>query len=82
LNNHSEFCDPRVDRLARAAAKLEPSNPAAAARLWARADRRVTDAAPWVTLAQVVSTEVVSRRVGNFRFASTSGAMLSQLWVR
>ncbi|MEY2513666.1 MAG: hypothetical protein QOJ89_1024 [bacterium] len=78
----SGACQSETDRLTRTATRLQLTNPAAAARVWARADRRVTDAAPWVPTNELQSTELVSRRVGNYRFASTVGALLSQLWVR
>jgi peptide/nickel transport system substrate-binding protein len=45
-SNSAEFCDPRVDALASQARAAQPSDPAAARRLWAQVDRIVTDQAP------------------------------------
>jgi hypothetical protein len=36
LTNHSQFCDPTVDRLAAQAARLQTTNPATADQLWVR----------------------------------------------
>ena len=46
--NLAEFCDPHADQLIREARAAQQTDPAAARRLWAQADRVVTDQAPWV----------------------------------
>ena len=81
-SNHSRFCDPVVDRLAAAAHRLQTTDPARAARLWHRADVRGTAAAPWVVAVQFNGTELVSRRVRNFRYIPAFGTLIDQLWVR
>ena len=43
---------------------------------------RVTAAAPWVVAVQFNGTELVSRRVRNFRYAPAFGTLIDQLWVR
>ncbi len=82
LSNHAQFCDARVDRWAHEAARLAPRNPAAATRLWARADQRITDLAPWVPTVTESETDLVSHRVANYQYVPTIGALLDQLWVR
>jgi YVTN family beta-propeller protein len=81
-SNHSRFCDPVVDRWAATAHRLQTTDPVRAARLWHRADVRVTAAAPWVVAVQFNGTELVSRRVRNFRYAPAFGTLIDQLWVR
>ena len=81
LTNRSQFCDPRVDRLAARAAELQVDNPSAADRLWAQDDRLITNLAPWVPTVTQTETDLVSRRVGNYQYVPTIGALLDQLWV-
>jgi ABC-type transport system substrate-binding protein/DNA-binding SARP family transcriptional activator len=82
LNNHAQFCDPAVDRLATKAEALAPTDPAAADRLWARADRLVTDRAPWLSTVTETGTDLVSAHVGDYQYVPTFGPLLDQLWVR
>jgi peptide/nickel transport system substrate-binding protein len=51
-------------------------------RRWAQVDRALIDVAPWLPLYNAKSVEVVSRRVGGFRFSPIYGTLLDQLWVR
>jgi peptide/nickel transport system substrate-binding protein len=76
------FCDPFVDRLARRAERRQASDPAAANRLWARADRRLTDEAAWVPVLQPASVGIVSARVGGYHYVPTIGTLAHRLWVR
>jgi ABC-type transport system substrate-binding protein len=80
LRNQARFCDRVVDRWADQATRLAATNPGASNRLWARADRRITDQAPWVSTVSQSSTDLVSRRVGNYQ--QLPGVSLDQLWVR
>ncbi len=82
LSNRSQFCDPRVDRLAARAGALQVNDPSAADPLWARADRLITNLAPWVPTVTETETDLVSRRVGDYQYVPTIGALLDQLWVR
>ena len=50
--------------------------------LWARIDRRLTDAAPWIALASGISADFVSERVRNFQVNWQGIPMYSQIWVR
>jgi peptide/nickel transport system substrate-binding protein len=79
--NYSEFCDPAIDAQMRAAAATQPPNTRLANRRWARVDRAIVEAAPWVPLYNANSVELVSRRVGGFRFNPVYGTLLDQLWV-
>jgi peptide/nickel transport system substrate-binding protein len=86
--NYAEICDRRLEARIAHARALETTNPAAATALWNQADRMLTDEAPWVAMKVVLSTDFVSRRVGNYRYCWLSGntgmtgACLDQLWVR
>jgi ABC-type oligopeptide transport system substrate-binding subunit len=65
--NWAEFCDPHVDALASQARAAQVTDPAAARRLWAHADRIVTDQAPYVPLFNAGFAEFVSSRVGSYQ---------------
>ena len=82
LNNHALFCDPTADHLAVHASELQPTNPLAADRLWARADREITNIAPWITTVTETETDLLAARVGNYQYVPTFGPLLDQLWVR
>jgi YVTN family beta-propeller protein len=81
-NNHAGFCDPHVDKLVSEAQARQPTDPAAARRLWAQVDRIVTNKAPWVPVLNEASTEFVSSRVGNYQESAEYGPLLGQMWVR
>jgi peptide/nickel transport system substrate-binding protein len=81
VTNHALFCDPTADRWAAQASQLQLTNPIAAIQLWARADRRITNLAPWLTTVAQTETDLVSPRVGNYQYVPTIGALLDQLWV-
>ena len=78
----SRFCDPTADRWMRRAQRLLATDPAAASRLWARIDRRITDQAPWIAAIQPGALSVVSARVGGFQFIPSNGPLVDRLWVR
>jgi YVTN family beta-propeller protein len=80
--NTAQFCDPAIDAEMRAAGRIQPTNLQLANRRWAAVDRALVDAAPWLPLYNAKSVEVVSRRVGGFRFNPIHGTLLDQLWVR
>jgi peptide/nickel transport system substrate-binding protein len=78
----SRFCDPTVDRWMRRAQGLQITDPAAANRLWARVDRRITDQAPWIPAIQPAALSVVSARVGGYHYIPSAGVLVDRLWVR
>jgi peptide/nickel transport system substrate-binding protein len=80
--NVAEFCDPHVDKLASEAQTAQPTDPAAARKLWAQVDRIVTDQSPWVPVLNGKSTTLVSSRVGNYQYSPEYGPLLDQMWVR
>jgi peptide/nickel transport system substrate-binding protein len=82
LQNHAEFCEPAIDRLADQASLLQLTDPVAADRVWARADRDITNLAPWVPTVTATETDLVSQRVGDYQYVPTIGGLLDQLWVR
>jgi peptide/nickel transport system substrate-binding protein len=81
-NNYAGFCDPQVDALASQAQVAQLTDPAAARRLWAQADRIVTDQAPYVPVFNNGFTGFVSSRVGNYQESPEYGPLLDQMWVR
>ena len=82
--NLAEFCDPHADQLAREAQATQQTDPAAARRLWAQADRVVTDQAPWVPIFnRSLGIWFVSARVRNCQESPYyTGPLLDQMWVR
>jgi len=82
-NNVAEFCDPHTDRLVSQARAAQQADPAAARKLWAQADRAVTDQAPWVPLFNESGLWFVSARVHNSQESPYyDGPLLDQMWVR
>jgi ABC-type transport system substrate-binding protein len=49
---------------------------------WAAVDRTVTDAAPWVPLANGTQVDLVSARVSGYQYNPVFGVLLDQLSVR
>jgi peptide/nickel transport system substrate-binding protein len=80
--SRARFCDPHVDALTSQAQALQLTDPAAARRLWARADRIVTDQAPYVPVLNVGLAGFVSTRAGNYQESPVYGPLLDQMWVR
>lgn len=78
----SEFCDPAFDKPAARAAVLQTTDPLAAAALWARLDRRLTDLAIWLPTVTPNETDLVSRRIGNYQYNPVWGALIDQLQIR
>jgi YVTN family beta-propeller protein len=81
-SNLAHFCDPHVDALARQAQAAQATDPAAARRLWAQADRIVTDQAPYVPVSNAPPAGFVSSRVGNYQISPVYGLLPGQMWVR
>jgi len=81
-NNWARFCDPHVDALVSQAQAAQFTDPAAARRLWAQADRIVTDQAPYVPIDNGGIAGFVSSRAGNYQTSPMYGPLLDQMWVR
>jgi peptide/nickel transport system substrate-binding protein len=82
VRNGSFFCDPGLDRLMTSADDEELADPVQAAATWAAVDRGVTDAAPWVVLANLTTVDFVSSRVTNYQYNPAFGVLLDQLQIR
>jgi ABC-type oligopeptide transport system substrate-binding subunit len=80
--NGGGFCNTQFDHLIAQAETLQPTDPATAQDIWARADRLAVDQAAWVPLANTASAELLSRRAGHFTLDADSGPQIDQLWVR
>jgi ABC-type transport system substrate-binding protein len=78
----SEFCDPALDRQIARAAALQTTDPPAAATLWARLDRQLTDLAIWLPTVTPSETDLISRRAGNYQYNPVWGVLIDQMWVR
>jgi ABC-type transport system substrate-binding protein len=80
-NVHGWFCDRRIDRWLRRAQALKPTNPRAAAAIWARIDRRLVNRAAWVPMINELGLDFVSERVRNYQFHPYWGLIADQLWL-
>jgi YVTN family beta-propeller protein len=79
--NAAEFCNRSIDAQVQQALMLQSRNPNAAAALWARIDREITDQAPWVPVYNPRSLVILSARVGNYQFNPYWSLLIDQLWV-
>ena len=82
FSNWAEFCDPQVDALASQAQAVQATDPAAARKRWAQADRVVTDQAPYVAVYNAADAGFVSSRAGNYQESPVYGPLLDQMWVQ
>ena len=80
--NGTFYCRPAIDRLMNKADRQQATAPAQAAATWAAVDRSVTDAAPWVTLANLNNVDFLSARVTNYQYNPFLGVLLDQLRIR
>jgi len=78
----SHYCDRRLDARMKRALSRQVVDQQGADEAWARIDRAVVRAAPWVPLYNPLSIELVSERVGNYQYNVQYGSLLSQMWVR
>ena len=81
-NNVAGFCDPHVDALASQARAAQLTDSVKARRLWALAERIVTDRAPYVPVFNISDADFLSSRVGNYQRSPEYGPLLDQMWVR
>jgi len=80
--NASEFCDVALDTRATRAEALRSTDPSRADALWARIDRDLTDRGVWLPTVTPKTTDIASKRVGNYQYHPVWGVLLDQLWLR
>ena len=80
--NASEFCDPELDRRASRAEALRATDPARADAAWARIEHELTNRAVLLPTVTPRTTDVLSKRVGNYQYHPVWGVLVDQLWVR
>ena len=80
--NVTEFCDPQVDATLHSALAAESAGSPNGSAVWAKADRQITDEAPFVNLVIPSTVDFVSRRVRNYQYNPVQGVLIDQLWVR
>lgn len=80
--NYAQFCDARAERAMDRALTAQSTDLGRAGRLWARADRAITDAAPVVPLATLRMVTVLSPRTRGYQQHPVIGPLLSQMSVR
>jgi YVTN family beta-propeller protein len=81
-HNAGGFCDPLLDRRVARARRLQARRPVRAAGLWRRIERSLVDRAVWLPMVTPRTTDLVSRRAGNYQFHPLWGLLVDQLWVR
>lgn len=79
--NMAKFCDPDIDALTEQALKAQQDDPGASLEAWAKVDKAIADAAPYVPVGNLRMAAFVSRRVGNVQGHATYSLLLSQMWV-
>jgi ABC-type transport system substrate-binding protein len=80
-DNVAQFCDRDIDRGIEQALRLQATDPAGASRLWATADRRITDQAPWLPTVNLNAVDFLSTRTSGYQFHPQWGILLDQLWL-
>lgn len=78
----SAFCDPAIDAQIKHATALQTTQPDKANALWAHVDREITNQAIWLPTVIPKTTDILSRRAGNYRYHLMLGALIDQLWIR
>ena len=78
----AEYCDPAADSLIYHAQAAQGTDPGAAGRLWAQADRAITNDAPWIPLVNDKEAALTSAKVGNYQDNPMLGPLLDQMWTR
>jgi peptide/nickel transport system substrate-binding protein len=79
--NLAAFCDRGVQARMDRAGAVGAVDPQAANRMWASADRAVTDRAPWVAMFNPTIVDFVSKRVRNVQFSPQWFFLLDQASV-
>jgi peptide/nickel transport system substrate-binding protein len=78
----SEFCNRALDREIARAAAGQTTDPPAAATLWARLDRQLTNLAIWLPTVTPNETDLISRRTRDFHYNPVWGGLIDQLQIR
>jgi ABC-type transport system substrate-binding protein len=80
--NPSGYCSRATDRLIAQAKQAQASAPASANAVWARVDRSIVDASPWIPVVTPTWVDLVSKRIHNFTRNPVLGVIFDQMWVR
>ncbi len=80
--NISGYCNKAVDADMRKALATAVTDPAAANKMWAAIDRKITDDVPAVSLYQPKTLELISARLGNYTYSEQVRMLFSQVWVK
>jgi peptide/nickel transport system substrate-binding protein len=80
--NIAEFCDRSIQAQMDHAGKVGLTDPAAANKIWAQVDHRVTDKAPWVAMFNPKLIDFVSKRVKGFTWSPQWYFLLDQASVK
>jgi YVTN family beta-propeller protein len=78
----ADICNRGLDALADKAYQAQSNDPSAARTMWTAIDRKLTDDAPFIALANTLEATVVSQRIRNYQSSPQLGPLLSQIWVR
>ena len=75
-------CSDYIRTVTAAEAKTGSASWSAAATLWARLDRQLTDLAIWLPTVTPNEVDFLSSRVRNYQYNPVWGAHIDQFWIR
>jgi peptide/nickel transport system substrate-binding protein len=80
--NFGRFCNPGLDAKIASALREQPVNPGLASQDWTAIDRETVNQAADVPLDNLLNSDFVARRVGDYEYNPQWGMLVDQLWVR
>ena len=80
--NMPGFCDKSIDAMMQKAMTVSLTNLAAADKIWAAVDRKVTDLASTATMFNPKHVDFTSKRLGNFVFSGQIQFLPDLAWVK
>jgi peptide/nickel transport system substrate-binding protein len=80
--NIAQFCNRAIQQQMDHAGQVGITNPDGANKIWAEADQKVTDQAPWVSMFNPKYIDVLSDRVSGYTFSPQWYMLLGQLSVK
>ena len=81
-NGNRYYCNHGIDREMDAAELLDSDHQAEASALWQTVDRRLTDAAEWVSTVDSREVDITSSQMRNYEYNPVGGFLADQAWIR
>jgi peptide/nickel transport system substrate-binding protein len=80
--NYGQFCDPVLDTMMQRAARIQLTDPAAAAAQWTAIEHRAVNEAGLIGLVTPADIDILGTHIGHAERHPLLGAMLDQAWVQ